>query len=178
MAVMFLGGSGAFAMGGPSIPSGGIGVAEFAVTTGTVVAVEGGPSVTIPGLERNITVSEGSNLHVQVDLREWGLFVHGGCPGYVGGALSQHEIAIEINGLPVASREFFGDFGNLSNVLGLSIVWLSTPLAAGEYQVRVVVVPGPDDGDSNPGETTSCLGSSENDGRQGRMVIMELLAPR
>lgn len=142
------------------------------VSSGTAVAVEGEPAVIIPGLEGVVSVAHGSNLLVQVDLREWGQLIYGGCSGFVADARGQ--IDLQINDTVVASREFFGDIGNLSDVLGLNLTWMSQPLLGGNYSVRVLVVARPDDGDSNLGETTSCLGSSENDGRQGRMAITEL----
>lgn len=151
--------------------SGGIGVSDFAASTGAAIAVEGGPPVVIPGLERIIDVEQDSKLLIALDVREWSQLVHT-CPGWVDGR--RGEIELELDGAVVATREFFGDFGNLSNVLSHTLVWLSEPLPEGQHAVRALIHAAPDDADATAGETTSCFGTDTSDGRQARIVLLEV----
>ena len=53
------------------------------------------------------------------------------------------------------------------------MTWMSDELLAGVYDIQVTISARADDGDGSI-ETTSCFGVAENDGRQGRVAIVEL----
>ena len=155
---------------GPPGPPGdpGVGARLFLASTGSAVAVEGGPATVVPGLEAELSVAEASSLAIQVDARDYASCEEFLCCG-------RGRLIIRLDGETVASRFMPGlSIGNAGVPEDYGVTFLSPPLPAGTHSVALLV-DAIDDGDGRV-ESTGCVGrgGGADDVVEARMTVIEL----
>jgi hypothetical protein len=144
----------------------------MSVSSGSVAATACQPGVEVPGLSATVLTADGSNLLIHVDG-----YQHGECfPGPFSPPSQRNgELLLEVDGVVVAERPMRNEISSASGrqeEMGVTMAWLSSPVAAGAHQVRTLVQY--DDDSPSCTDRTRCIGSATNDALQARMVIVEL----
>lgn len=145
------------------------GARQMWVSTDRVSARGATPPVLVPGLTGTIDVQQDSNVLVLLDVLAIG------CDINWGSAPASTRLLLEVDGEVVASRDFPVD--ELTPIAfpetdrkSLHLSWLSPPLDAGSHvlaaKVRIM--------SEALNVWSDCVGSATDDGRQARMVAIEL----
>ena len=156
---------------GPAGPAGpaAAGARSMWTSTGSVAAVGLQPPVTIPGLEGNVVVGSGSSLLITIDAMSYG------CVESLGDTHFNPQLLLLLDDTVVARRDIA-----VENPLvtvnpslfkhPLNISWLSPPLVAGSHAISVKLQNTTDDFTNR----TLCVGSAVDDGKQARLLAIEL----